>query len=63
MKCNCQITEALLAVIILVFSFVSWYSQWIIVVAAAILLIHSVSCKSCKSCDMGMAKPARKKRL
>ncbi len=43
-----SVCEAVLAIIILVFSFVETaYSQWIIVIAAIILLIHSFTCKKC----------------
>jgi len=40
--------EAILAIVILVFAF--WqtaYSQWIVVIAAVVLLIHSFTCKKC----------------
>lgn len=43
-----SICEAILAVIILVFAL--WqtaYSNWIIIIAAVILLIHSFTCKKC----------------
>lgn len=47
--------DFILAVIILVFSFVTWaYSKWIIVIAAILLLIHSFGCKKC-FVGMGMA--------
>ena len=40
--------EAILAIIILVFAL--WqtvYSDWIVIIAAIILLIHSFTCKKC----------------
>ena len=46
MGCNCKITELILAIIIIVF--VWWqttWSGWIITIAAALLIIHAVSCK------------------
>lgn len=48
MKCNCMWTEVVLAVLILVFTiwptliFSATVSYWIVVVSAAILLIHAV---------------------
>ena len=45
-----SVCEAVLAIIILVFSLAFWetaYSQWIIVIAGIILLIHSFTCKKC----------------
>ena len=41
--------EGILAIIIIVFAFwSSWqYSQWIIIIAAVLLLIHSFTCKKC----------------
>lgn len=53
MNCNCKWVESALAIIIIVFAFIDKsYSQWIIVIAAALLLIHSWTCKSCGVCDM-----------
>jgi len=49
MECNCKWTQTVLALAILVFSLfvsVSW-GKWVIVVAAALLLVHSWSCKNC----------------
>lgn len=43
MKCNCSIGNIVLAVIILVFAL--WqvmYSQWIIIIAAVLLIIHEI---------------------
>ncbi len=43
-----SICEAILAVILLIFAL--WqtaYSQWIIIIVAVILLIHSFTCKRC----------------
>ncbi len=53
MEYNCKWVEAVLAVVVLVFAF--WPSQilsvatsrWIVIVAAALLLVHSLSCKKC----------------
>ncbi len=40
--------EAILAIIILVFAlWETTYSQWIVVIAAVVLLIHSFMCKKC----------------
>ena len=57
---NCKTTEVILALIIIIFSFMSWSSsKWVIIVAAVLLLIHAFSCKdcgACKSCDVPKAK-------
>lgn len=57
--------EAIIAVIILVFTWWNtWaYSQWVVMIAAVVLLVHSFSCKSCFSGHSGMSSmPAKKKR-
>lgn len=43
MKCNCSVGNIVLAIIILIFAF--WqtsYSQWVVVVAAVLLIIHEL---------------------
>jgi hypothetical protein len=48
MGCNCKWCETVLAIVIIVFAF--WEtvaSQWIVVIAAILLLIHAWSCKNC----------------
>ena len=49
MNCNCQWTELILGIAIIVFA---WWqtssSQWIVIIAAALLILHSFSCKNCK---------------
>lgn len=49
MNCNCQWTETILAIVILVFAFwTTWmYSQWVVIIAAILLLIHAWACKNC----------------
>ena len=45
-----SICEAVIAIIILVFAIGFWqwaYTQWIIAIAAIVLLIHSFTCKKC----------------
>ena len=61
--CNCKATEIVLGLIILVFAFwQTMYSKWIIVVAAAILVIHGLMCKNMSNCmPMPAKSPARKK--
>ncbi len=63
--CNCKMTEAIIAILVIVFAlWVTPWSQWIVVIAAAVLLIHSFACKSCGmggKADMAMA--SRRKRL
>jgi len=46
--CNCKLTEAILAILIIAFFF--WQtsiSGYVIVISAIVLLIHSFACKSC----------------
>ncbi len=71
---NCKWGEALLALIVLVFTI--WPTQilsatmswWLVVIAAALILIHSLFCKKCGGlCCMGKMsnmdmKPKRKRR-
>ena len=62
MGCNCKVTEGILAVLILVFTFwATVASKWIIVIAAIVLLLHSLMCKNCGACEMDK-KPAKRKR-
>lgn len=65
MGCNCKVCESVLAIVILVFA-IWWnsYSQWVIGIAAAVLLLHSFMCKSCMMCDShtGMSSKNNKKR-
>jgi len=69
MDCNCKWTEIIIAAVILVFTFVDFYSKWIILIAALALLLHASTCKNCGHCipnkDMGSTsakKSTRKKR-
>lgn len=59
-----SICEAIIAVIIIIFSL--WqtaYSNWIIIILAIILLIHSFTCKKCFGSHMAhMPEKASKKR-
>ncbi|NCO11725.1 hypothetical protein CO038_02225 [Candidatus Pacearchaeota archaeon CG_4_9_14_0_2_um_filter_39_13] len=69
MNCNCKWTETVLALVIIVFAlWADWmYSQWIVVIAAILLLIHAWACKSCANCRMkemprSSSRPKRRKR-
>lgn len=64
MNCNCRWTEFILALVVLVF--VIWPTQifsatvswWLVLVAAVLLLIHSIfhhRC-GCEMCSSGMSK-------
>lgn len=63
-KMNCGWIQAVLAVLILVFAFwptqivSSTVSMWIVIVSAALLLIHAVVCMKCN----GICAPMSKKR-
>lgn len=63
--CNCKWTEIILGVIILVFAI--WEtaaSKWLVVIAAALIIIHSLTCKSLAACgttNMSKAAAGKKK--
>ena len=65
MRCsNCQ---AVLAVIILVWTIwpnlIGLASNWVVGIAAALLLVHALWCKKCKNCEEYEApKPAKGKK-
>ena len=65
MGVKCAWIEGVLAVVILVFAIwpgiVSW-SNWVIIVAAALLLYHSLSCHKCGGLCVGMMKGGKKKK-
>jgi len=59
--------EAIIAVVILLFSWVNLVSamatKWIVTIAAIILLIHSFTCKKCFTCEHeGMMFSKKRKR-
>lgn len=59
---NCKWIEAILAVIIIVFANSSWvYATWIIIVAAAIILIHALTCKTCYKGHMQSARVSKRR--
>ncbi|MEK6846624.1 MAG: hypothetical protein AABY16_00485 [Nanoarchaeota archaeon] len=61
MECKCNWTEAILAIVIIVFAFVrSASAKWVVIVAAVLLLIHSLTCKKCKMSYEGTS--AKKKK-
>lgn len=56
MGCNCKIMEIVLGIVILILTL--WpmilgakASMWIVVVAAALLVIHALTCKNCGACE------------
>ena len=63
MEYKCYLGEALLSAVILAALF--WQSAWqgwIIGVAALLLLVHALVCKSCRACDMPVVKAKSGKR-
>lgn len=45
---NCKWIEAILAVLIIVLAGSSWeYATWVVIIAAAGILIHALTCKTC----------------
>ena len=66
---KCSQCEAILAVIILVWTIwpnlLGLASTWVVGIAAALLLIHALWCKKCRLCEgcgVDMAKPAAKRK-
>ena len=61
--CNCKVTEIIVAVIILLFAFYETiYSKWVIVIAAAVLLVHGLGCKNIAGCCEEAKPRAKRKR-
>ncbi len=51
MFCKCNWNEGILAVIIIVFSFVQAASaKWVVVIAAVLLLLHALACNKSGMC-------------
>ena len=66
---HCGWTQTVLALLILVFAiwptavFSSLVSRWIVVVSAALLLVHALVCHKCGGvCAKWMMKPSHRKR-
>ena len=68
MNYDCRITEVILSMIIIVFALTQWTvgqlsSQWVIVIAAALLFIHAIICENCRiSAKPFLRKAAAKKK-
>jgi len=62
MGCNCSLTNLILAVVIIIFTAWSdWaYSTWVVYLAAALILIHSLMHKH-KMADAKMMKEGKRK--
>lgn len=61
MNCKCNWVQAILAVVIIAFSFVRFASaKWVVVIAAVLLLLHALSCSKCGMCE-NMNAGAKKK--
>jgi len=64
MGCNCKHTQIIIGIVILVFTFwiVAW-SQWIVAIAAILLILHALKCKACGMGSASMpVKSSKKKR-
>jgi len=62
-NCNCKVCEIVLGIVILVFAL--WqtsFSQWVIVIAAILLILHAVSCKNCGVCGPEGQSKSRKRK-
>lgn len=63
---GCRWLEAILALVIIVFTywptmlFSTMTSEWIVIVAAVLLLIHALFCAKCKGLCMGMMGGSRR---
>lgn len=60
---NCKATEIVLGLVVLVFAF--WqttYSKWVIIIAAALLIIHGLMCQTMAGCEPKTKKPVAKKK-
>ena len=67
MGCNCKLTEIILGVVILVW--ILWTdllgipSKWVIIIAAALLLLHAFRCdRGCGVANMPKAKKSSRKK-
>ena len=64
---NCKYMSAILAIVVLVFSFwsVTWInwltSEWIIVAAAALIFLHEIMPRNCCRATMPVKAPMKKK--
>ncbi len=59
MNCNCNITELVLGILILVFTlWITDFSGYIVAIAAVILIMHALLCK--KSCSHETSMPEKK---
>lgn len=62
--CNCRLTESIIAIAVIVFGVIyavysyAW-TQWVVVIAGIVLLIHSFACKSCAMPKGAVSAPAR----
>ena len=62
---GCRWIEALLAIVIIVFTkwsgmiFTGTVSMWIVIVSAVLLLLHALFCKHCNGLCMGMMKSGK----
>lgn len=55
MSCKCNWVEAVLAVIIILFTYMyTTSSQWVVIIAAVLLLLHALLCKKCQMCEEPM---------
>ncbi len=58
--CNCKVSEIIFGIVVLVFIF--WEtvaSQWIVAIAAALIIIHALACKNLASCCAPVAPAAK----
>lgn len=58
--CNKKITDIVIGAIVIIFAlYQTTYSNWIIIIAGAALIIHALACKGGTEADMS-AKPTAK---
>ena len=64
MSCKCNWVEAVLAIIIILFTYMAKASsKWVVIIAALLLLLHALMCKKCQMCEkMVESKSSKRKR-
>jgi hypothetical protein len=64
MGCNCQMFEAIVGIVVIVFTlWMTSASKWILIIAGVALLLHCFLCKNCKTnCEPMEMKSSKKKR-
>ncbi|MBS3083672.1 hypothetical protein J4423_02605 [Candidatus Pacearchaeota archaeon] len=63
MSCKCNWVEAVLAIIIILFTYMAKASsKWVVIIAALLLLLHALMCKKCQMCEEPKMMPKSSKK-